>query len=81
MISFETIVHPNVPILFRITIVAGQEKLEEVVCEASTIQEAFEKASKEFNREAQKRLSGKEQKALPPSKDNSETPLEDENAP
>lgn len=62
-------------------LVAVQEKLEEVVCEASTIQEAFEKASKEFSREAQKRLSGKEQKALPPSKDNSETSFEDKNAP
>jgi hypothetical protein len=48
----------------------GHKKIEGIICETSTIQEAFEKASNAFDRQQQKSLLGsKELKALPASKE------------
>jgi hypothetical protein len=57
---------------------AGCEKVEQIVCETPTIQEAFEKASSTFDREAQKSLRGaRELKSLPASKEDPETSTND----
>jgi hypothetical protein len=49
---------------------AGREKVEQIICETPTIQEAFEKASKIFDRQPQKSITGgRELKALPASKE------------
>jgi hypothetical protein len=51
----------------------GHKKIEKI-CESSTIQEAFEKASDTFNRQQQKTIGGgKDVKALPPSGNNRES--------
>jgi hypothetical protein len=51
----------------------GHKKIEKIICETPTIQEAFEKASNAFDRQPQKSIEGgKERKALPPSKEDSE---------
>jgi hypothetical protein len=53
---------------------AYSKKIEHIISETSTIQEAFEKATNIFDREAQKSITGsKPQKALPASKENIET--------
>jgi hypothetical protein len=50
-------------------LVMGQEKIEQSISETSTIQEAVERASKAFNGQTQKSITGsKEQQALPPAK-------------
>ncbi|MGB8702835.1 MAG: hypothetical protein WCD18_25750 [Thermosynechococcaceae cyanobacterium] len=51
----------------------GHKKIENIVCETPTIQEAFEKASNAFDRQPQKSIEGgQELKALPASKENLE---------
>lgn len=58
---------------------AGHEKVEQIICEAPTIQEAFEKASNTFDKQPQKSIAGgKELKALPASKEDLEATKEDE---
>lgn len=52
---------------------AGHKKIEQIICETPTIQEIFEKASNTFDRQPQKKLvGGREQKSLPPSKEDLE---------
>ncbi|MBD2028119.1 hypothetical protein, partial [Leptolyngbya sp. FACHB-711] len=51
-------------------LVANREKVEQIICEAPTIQEALKKTSTTFARQPQKSItSGKELKALPASKE------------
>lgn len=51
-------------------LVAVSNKIEEIIIEALTIQEAVEKASNIINESSQKSLPGKELKALPASREN-----------
>jgi len=61
---------------------AGQKKVEEIVCSTPTIQEAFKEASKTFDRQQQKRITGGEElKALPASPKDPEVIIEEENIP
>lgn len=63
-------------------LVAGQKKVEQIVCEAPKIQDAFEKASNTFNRQPQKSLTGsKTVKALPASKEEVEADKDNKSAP
>jgi hypothetical protein len=50
----------------------GHKKIERIICETPTIQEAFSKASSAFERQPQKSIEGKELKALPASKEDPE---------
>lgn len=50
----------------------GKEKIEKLIDDGSSIQAIFEKASDIFSIHSTKKLSGKEPKALPPSKENIE---------
>ncbi|MBD2251654.1 hypothetical protein [Nostoc parmelioides] len=50
----------------------GTEKIEKLIDDESSVQAIFEKASEIFSRDSIRKLSGKEQKALPPSKENLE---------
>jgi hypothetical protein len=50
----------------------GHKKIERIICETPTIQEAFSKASSAFERQPQKSIEGKERKALPASKEDPE---------
>ncbi|NJL23120.1 MAG: hypothetical protein HC895_23520 [Leptolyngbyaceae cyanobacterium SM1_3_5] len=57
----------------------GQQGIERIVCETPTIQETFEKASKTFDRQFQRSITGgRELKALPASKEELETTTNDE---
>ncbi|MBD2354883.1 hypothetical protein H6G41_09650 [Tolypothrix sp. FACHB-123] len=60
---------------------AGQQKVEQIICETSTIQEAFEKTSYIFNKQQQKMIAGREPKALPASKEDSEVTKDDKSDP
>lgn len=54
---------------------AGREKVEQIICETPTIQEAFEKASNTFDRQPQKSITGgRELKALPASTNDKNDP-------
>lgn len=56
----------------------GREKVEQIIWETPTIQEAFEKASNTFDRQPQKSIAGsRELKALPASKEELETTTND----
>ena len=57
---------------------AGREKIEKIVYEESNLQKILEKASDTYRSELRKSLLGKEQKALPPSKEDVETNIESE---
>ena len=57
---------------------AGREKIEKIVYEESNLQKIFEKAADTYSIELRKSLLGKEQKALPPSKEDVETNTEKE---
>ncbi|BAT55281.1 hypothetical protein NOS3756_42600 [Nostoc sp. NIES-3756] len=48
----------------------GKEKIEKLLDDGSSIQAIVEKASEIFSIDSTKKLSGKEQKSLPPSKEN-----------
>lgn len=50
----------------------GKEKIEKLIDDGSSIQAIFEQALEIFSRDSTKKLSGKEPKALPPSKENIE---------
>lgn len=57
-------------------LVAGHEKVERIICETPTIQEAFEKASNTFDRQPQKSIAGgRDLKALPASNATAPTSL------
>ena len=62
-------------------LVAGRVKVEQIVCETSTIQEAFEKASNTFDKQQQKSIVGKDIKALSASKGDPEVTTNDKSAP
>lgn len=54
---------------------AGCEKIEQIICETLTIQEAFEKSSNTFDRQPQKSITGgRELKALPASTNDKNDP-------
>ncbi|BAY24453.1 hypothetical protein NIES2100_42480 [Calothrix sp. NIES-2100] len=55
----------------------GHKKVEQIICETSTIQEAFEKASNIFEKQQQKRIAGRDLKALPASKEDLELTTDD----
>lgn len=60
----------------------GHAKIEKLICEAPTIQEVFEIASDTFDRQPQKSLLGvKEVKALPASKEDKETNIDNNGSP
>jgi hypothetical protein len=62
-------------------LVAGHKKINQILCEAPTIQEAFDKASNTFDRQPQKSIrGGKEIKALPAPKEELETNIENKSA-
>lgn len=59
----------------------GHKKVEQIINETSTIQEALEKASIVFDRQTQKSIAGRrEPKALPASKEDPETAVEEGNS-
>ncbi|MHC5770277.1 MAG: hypothetical protein ACYTXI_32645 [Nostoc sp.] len=61
-------------------LVEGCEKVEQMIGERPTIQEAFEKASNTFDKQSQKRITGaREFKALPASKGKLEATTKDKN--
>lgn len=61
---------------------AGCKKVEQIICETPTIQEAFEKASKTFDRQPQKSITGgRELKILPASREELEAATKDKNDP
>jgi hypothetical protein len=63
-------------------LVAGHKKVERIICESPTIQEAFEKAAHTFDRQPQKRITGgRELKALPASEEDPEAIRDDKNDP
>jgi hypothetical protein len=60
---------------------AGHKKINQIICNAPTIQKAFEEASNTFNRQPQKSITGgKEIKALPAPKEELETNTENKSA-
>lgn len=60
---------------------AGHKKVEQIICDTSTIQEAFEKASNIFDKQQQKSIAGRDLKALPASKENLEVTTDDNSDP
>ncbi|OWY65925.1 hypothetical protein B7486_39220 [cyanobacterium TDX16] len=60
----------------------GHSNIKEIVCETSTIQEAFEKSLTIFNRQQHKSITGgKTLKALPASKEDPNTNTDNKSTP